>query len=242
MVRATDDGFPTTQWSLIVAAAGKPSAESRKALTGICQAYWYPVYVQIRRIVGDAETARDLTQDFFAELLEKEFIAAANPDLGRFRQFLRILIKRHLSHQRRRAGTLKRGGGMSRIDLDFESAESSYRFEQARKQDPESLFEQLWARTLLSRAMGRMRKEMKGTANQSRLERLEPFLTGQPVEGGYKQAAEDLGMTEAAVKTAVHRMRKRFGDLLRAEVADTVADTDLIDDEIRYLFSVLASS
>jgi RNA polymerase sigma-70 factor (ECF subfamily) len=241
MSKRPDDGFPTTQWSLVVAAGKLTGAEARSALTEICQAYWYPVYAQIRRSVGDPDFARDLTQEFFADLLEKGSLATADPDRGRFRHFLNVLIKRHLSHQRRRERTLKRGGGMSMIELDFDSAESSYRYELAQRQTPETLFEQVWARTLLARAMERLRRETAGTTSEERFKLFEPYLTGQEVRTPYKEAAEKLGMSEAAVKTAVHRLRKRFGELLRAEVRNTVVDPAIVEEEIRHLISVIGS-
>jgi len=232
--------FSTTQWSVVLAAGDSCDPASREALATLCGTYWYPVYALVRHLGSDVEAARDLTQAFFAHLLEKQTVKAATPDRGRFRSFLRTALRNYLDHERVRAQAQKRGGGQPVLTLDFDTAESRYRSEPAQRETPETIFEKRWARILLTRVLDRLREEM-GEVNRERFQRLAPFLT-EPSHGvGYKQIADELEMTETAVKGAVHRMRKRYGALLRDEVARTVNDPDEVEKEIRHLFSVVVA-
>jgi DNA-directed RNA polymerase specialized sigma24 family protein len=165
----------------------------------------------------------------------------ASPDRGRFRAFLRASFKHYLSSERERAHALKRGGGRLPVTLDLDTAESRLRHEPAHQQTPETLFEKRWARTLLTRALEDLRREMESSGDTDRLRRLEPYLTGSVRGRGYAHVAAELGLTEDAVKAAVRRLRKRFGKLLRAEVAETVENPGDVDEEIRYLFKVIRS-
>jgi RNA polymerase sigma-70 factor (ECF subfamily) len=233
--------FPTTEWSLILAAGDSQSTDSRRALSTLCETYWYPVYVLVRHLGHDPDAARDLTQGFFAELLEKRSLRVADPDRGRFRSFLRASLHHFLSHERRHALAQKRGGGRPAVSVDFADAESRYALDMADDRDPEALFEVQWARMLLTRALQRLRESMSGSADQARLSQLEPYLTGSPSGARYKQLAAELSLSESGVKSAVHRMRRAFGAYLREEVGRTVDDPGEVDVEIRYLFSVLNS-
>ena len=234
--------FSTTHWSLVLAAGDGQDARSRAALAILCRAYWYPVYALIRHSESNPETARDLAQGFFTELLAKDLLSVADPKRGRFRSFLRSAVCHHLSHERRRASASKRGGGRPELSLDLDDAESRWRLEPVDSNTPETLFEKRWANTLLSRALSRLREEMEDQSVAThRFRCLEPFLTDQRPQQRYAEAAAELDMTESAVKKAVQRMRLRFGDLLRAEVAHTVTDPKDIDDEIRHLFATLGS-
>ena len=234
-------GFQTTRWSLVVAAGDSRNPDCQDALAELCQVYWYPIYAQVRHREKSPDAAQDLTQDFFAHLLEKRTLRLADPGRGRFRSFLLTTLRNYLTKQHHRATAQKRGGGALPITLDFETGEARYRRERDNLETPERQFEKRWARTLLSRVLHHLQEEAEAASSGDRFRTLEPFLTGRIPTARYSQIAERLNMTEDAVKTAVRGMRGRFGKLLRKEVAQTVKDPGEIDDEIRYLFSVLDS-
>lgn len=234
--------FDTTHWSVVLAAGDSGNPESREALAVLCQSYWYPVYVLVLHSGNEPDAARDLTQGFFASLLEKQSLKVATPERGRFRSFLRAAVHNFLANERQRATALKRGGGRTPITLDFDRTDAPARLEPAEDETPLSLYERSWARTLLRRVLDRLRREMASSRDTGRYRRLEPFLTGAPPPGGYAAIAAELEMTEGAVKTAMHRLRRRYGTLLREEVAGTVEDPAAVDEEIRYLFSVIRAT
>jgi RNA polymerase sigma-70 factor (ECF subfamily) len=234
-----DGRFSTPQWSLVLAAGDSQSPDSREALATLCQIYWYPIYALVRHLGEDPDSAQDLTQGFFADLLERRFFKVAKPERGRFRSFLKTAVHHYLSHERDRARARKRGGGTRPLGLDFDDAESRYKLEAADDQSPDKLFEKRWARALLTRAIRRLREETRPSEDGDRLRRLVPFLTGETPHPTYAQVAAELGSSESAVKAAVHRMRRRFGKLLREEVAQTVGNPIEIDEELRHLFAVL---
>jgi RNA polymerase sigma-70 factor (ECF subfamily) len=235
----TDRRFSTTEWSLVLAAGDSQAPDSREALASLCRSYWYPVYAHVRQLGEPRDRAENLTQGFFAHLLENRALSVATPDKGRFRSFLKGVLRHYLSHEWRRQRAQKRGGGQRPLALDYAQAESDYRLEPADDQTPESAFEQRWARTLLSRVLDQLRGQMEGETGRARFRRLEPLLTGTSAGRPYKQIAAELEMSESAVKVMVHRMRRRFGELLRREVARTLNDPDDVDEEIRYLFDLL---
>jgi len=239
---STDRGgglFATTQWSLVLAAGDSRNPDACVALATLCRAYWYPIYALVRHLGEDADEARDVTQGFFTELLERRALEVATPERGRFRSFLGAALRNYLSHERERARAVKRGSGIPPLSLDFDDAEARYGLEAAGDQAPDRLFEKRWARALLTRAIERLREETRASVDGERLRKLEPFLTGETPHPTYGQVATELGTSESAIKSAVHRMRGRFGKLVRDEVAETVGDPKEIDDELRYLFSVL---
>ncbi len=231
--------FSTTQWSLVLAAGDSQDPDSREALATLCEIYWYPIYALVRHLGSDSDRAQDLTQGFFTDLLERRFFKAARPERGQFRSFLKTSLHHYLSHERDRSRARKRGGGERPLSLDFEDAESRYKLEAAGNQTPDKVFERRWARALLTRAIERLRGESQASADGNRIRRLLPFLTGETPHPTYAEVAAELGSSEAAVKAAVHRMRRRFGKLLRDEVAQTVGDPSKIDEELRHLFAVL---
>jgi len=232
--------FSTTQWGVVLAAASSRDPESPRALAALCGVYWYPVYALIRHSERNPDNARDLTQGFFAELLDKRLLKVADPDRGRFRCFLRASVRNYLSHERRREASVKRGGRLSHLSLDFEEAESRWRIEPVESNTPETLFEKRWAQALLGRALARLREEADDSSDAGeRFRRLEPFLTDARPGQRYAEVAAELGMTEAAVKKSVQRLRVRFGHLLRAETAQTVNDPQEVESEIRHLFTLL---
>ncbi len=232
-------GFETTQWSIVLAAGRDATGPARDALATLCDRYWYPVYAYVRRRGHDADEAEDLTQSFFATLLEKRYVGAADPARGRFRSFLLTAVTHFLSNERDRATAAKRGGGRAIVSLDAETAEGRYRMEPSHDATPERLFERRWALTLLDRTLGALRAEQERAGHAERFDRLKGFLTGEGGDGGYGVAAADLGLSEGAVKVAIHRLRKRYRELLRAEIAQTLEDTAAVEDELRALFAAL---
>jgi RNA polymerase sigma-70 factor (ECF subfamily) len=233
-----DPRFATTRWTLIVAAQ-QPAAEARAALADLCGVYWYPLYAYIRRRGHDASTAEDLTQAFFTRLLEKDVLAAANPDKGRFRSFLLTSCQHFLANERERANALKRGGGRV-VSLDLGGAEARYRREPESHQTPERHFERHWALTLLAQVLERLRGEYEAGGKGRLFAALKGQLTGEGT-ADYATLGAELGLRKGSVKAAVHRLRKRYGELLRAEIADTVASPEEVEDEIRALFAALAA-
>jgi len=231
--------FSTTQWSQVLAARDGAGTEARQALAVLCETYWYPLYVFVRREGYDADAARDLTQGFFAYLLEKEVLQQVQPSAGRFRSFLLATLRHFISRERGKDQALKRGGGTQTISVDAAAAEARYDLEPTDELTPEQVFESRWAMTVLDRAMERLRQESGESGDLERFQKLQPYLTGQKPRLPYNEIAVELQMTEGAVKTAVYRMRQQFGLNLRQEIAETVADPSEIDDEVRYLLSVL---
>lgn len=234
-----DGRFATTHWSLVLAARTGKSVESRTALEALCEAYWFPLYAFIRREGYAAEDARDLTQGYFARLVERRDLEDVRPELGRFRSFLLVSVKHFLSNERDRERAKKRSPGPPLVSLDAQEAENRYRFEPADALTPETLFERKWAMTVLERTLRRLEEESSEDQKARRFEALRAHLTGDAPAASYRELGETLGVSEDAVKVAVHRLRRRFGELLREEIADTVDDSGEVDDEIRYLLGVL---
>jgi RNA polymerase sigma-70 factor (ECF subfamily) len=234
--------FATTQWSQVLAVYGGSTQQSRDALEQLCEAYWYPLYAYVRRQGYDPDQARDLTQAFFGHLLESDLIQVADPDRGKFRSFLLTSLKNFLSHERDKAGALKRGGGAQTVSLDVDDAETRFHREPADELTPDVLFERRWAMTLMERAMSRLAVESQQSGHPERFDHLKLYLTGSEPHIPYKEVAQTLDMSDSAVRVAIHRMRKRYGELLREEIADTVADPDQLDEELRHLLTVLSDS
>jgi RNA polymerase sigma-70 factor (ECF subfamily) len=232
--------FATTHWSLIVAARDGEAAEAQAALTALCQAYWYPLYAYIRRQGHPADRAEDLTQEFFARLLEKDFLGVLDPAKGKFRAFLLAACKHFLANERDRERTQKRGHGRLHLSLDFTDAEERYTREPGHTLTADRLFERRWALALLQGVMDRLREEHAARGKGEQFERLRGFLLGERQPGGYLGAAGDLGLSEGAVKVAVHRLRERYREALHEEIARTVHDSESVEEEIRALFAALA--
>lgn len=233
------DEVATTQWSLVVAARDGTGTEARRAMEHLCRIYWPPLYAFVRHQGHDPDEARDLTQAYFTELLEKEFLADVDADRGRFRSFLFASMRNFLSHQRDRERALKRGGDAVTLSLDMAAAEQSYARHVTPDTTPEEVFEYRWAMTVLSRALDRLREDAARGDTERQFEVLRPYLTSFEVHAPYRDAASELGISEGAVKVAVHRLRRRFGRCLREELSDTVADPGEVDDELRHLLSTL---
>jgi RNA polymerase sigma-70 factor (ECF subfamily) len=233
--------FATTRWSLVLAAGQRRSPQSSAALATLCENYWYPLYAYVRRRGHEADEAQDFTQAFFARLLEKNDLAAADPGRGRFRSFLLASLKHFLANEWDRARAEKRGGGRSVLSIDFGTAEERYRAEPSHDLTPEKIFERRWAFVLLENVLARLHDESAQAGKADSFDRLKGFLTGEQTQVTYGQLAAELNMSEGAVKVAVHRLRRRYRELLRAEIEETVADPQVIDQEIRDLFSALGS-
>jgi RNA polymerase sigma-70 factor (ECF subfamily) len=231
--------FPTTHWSQVLAAGASAEPESIAALTALCAAYWYPVYAFIRRKGHNADTAQDLVQGFFADLLERGGLFKAEPAKGRFRSLVMAACSNYLCNRHNHDRALKRGGGKPLISIDALSAEGGYLHEPSHELTAEKLFERRWATTLLSRVLEALGAEMAAKGKSALFNALRPALLGDAKRTPYAQIATDLGTTEEAARAAAHRLRARYRNLLREEVASTVDDPSLIDDEIRALFVAL---
>jgi RNA polymerase sigma-70 factor (ECF subfamily) len=232
--------FQTTKWSVVIAAGRDDPDESREALSSLCDAYWYPVYGFVRRQGHNEEDARDLTQSYFATLLDKNFLGGLRPEAGRFRSFLLVSIRNFLHNERDRERAAKRGGGQTSLSLDTANAEDRIRLEPAAPDSPEEQFERRWAMTVVQRTLQRLEREFEEGGQTDRFRMLRGYLIGDAPTLPYDRLARELEMTETAVKSIVRRLRKRFGVLLRAEVTQTLDRREDVDDEIRYLLRVLS--
>ena len=232
--------FVTTHWSVVLAAKDKASPASASALEALCRTYWYPLYAFVRRQGHAACDAQDLTQEFFARLLQKDYLAAAAREKGRFRTFLRVSLKRFLANEWDRARRLKRGGGQPLFSLDTAIGEERYQSERGDGLPPDLLYERRWAMTLLEQALGRLRAEHAGAGKTVEFEQLKGVLMADRGAIDYAALAATLDGSEGAARVAVHRLRKRFRELFRAAVADTVSAPDELESELRHLVSVLA--
>jgi RNA polymerase sigma-70 factor (ECF subfamily) len=232
--------FVTTRWSMVHAAGQQSTVESREALTTLCQAYWYPLYAFARRRVSDAAEAQDLTQAFFAELLEKNYVGSATPERGRFRAYLLTALKHFLSKEWEKARAQKRGGGIAPLSLDFKDGDSRYGIQPAAGLTPEQMYDRQWALTLLDRTMQELADEYSTPQRSEQFRLLKGFIIGEESDTTYRDIAKQLDMTEGAAKMAAHRIRRRYRELLRREILQTVDSPDEVDDEIRNLFATLS--
>jgi RNA polymerase sigma-70 factor (ECF subfamily) len=232
--------FATTSWSTVLAAREASTVESRAALEALCRTYWYPLYAFVRRRGFAAEEARDLTQAYFARLLEKGYLDDYDPERGRFRVFLKASVQNFLSKEREKQRSWKRGGRAGIVSLDDDQIEGRYRFEPVDRLTPEQLYERRWALTVLEEARARLRQERVEAGRELEFLKLEGFLTGQGAQARYKEIAAELGTTEDAVKQALHRLRRQFGVLLREVIGATVSSREEVDDELRHLLGVIS--
>jgi RNA polymerase sigma-70 factor (ECF subfamily) len=232
--------FATTRWSVVLTASGSPSPTADEALATLCETYWYPLYAFLRSRGYSAEDAQDLTQSFFARLLEKETLRHADPTRGRFRSFLLASLKNFAANERDRTVAARRGGGVPAISLELETAEGRFGMELPSDETPERIYDRHWALALLDRAMSRLSAEAAHSGKPFQFDRLKPYLTGDQPRLSYSETALDLETSEGAVKVAVHRLRRRFRDLVRDEIAQTLSSPDDIDDELRHLWASVA--
>jgi RNA polymerase sigma factor (sigma-70 family) len=232
--------FPVTQWTVVLAAGATPSPESAAALERLCHGYWYPLYAFVRRSGYSPADAEDLAQEFFARLLEHNWVAYADRHKGRFRSFLLMAMKRFLANEWNKAKAEKRGGKVRLIPLQLDTAETRYQLEPADTRTPEQVFEKQWAVALLESVLGRMRADYAGAGKREQFEVLEPCLVGDREGHPYAALGEKLGMSEGAVRVAVSRLRERYRQYLREEISQTVASPAEVEEELRHLFRVLA--
>jgi len=231
--------FATTHWSVVLAAGADASKAGRDALEQLCRAYWPPVYAYARRTGHTAEGSHDLTQGFFARLIEMESLSRADPERGRFRSFLLGAFKHFLAHERDRAQALKRGGGVRWVQVDPATDGPDGSNAPADSRTPDRVYDERWAAALLERVLNRLRQEFAQSGRAELFDPFKDFLVGHAVEGGYAGVASRLGMTEGAAKMTVTRLRDRYRRLLRAEVAQTLANAEDVDDELRHLLAIL---
>jgi RNA polymerase sigma-70 factor (ECF subfamily) len=233
--------FTTTHWSVVLAAGQTASPDRSAALEKLCGSYWYPLYAYVRRQGYGPHDAQDLTQGFFGELLEKNVLVGIVPDKGKFRSFLLTALKLFIGHERDRARAAKRGGRQVFVSLDEQTAEELYAHEPATNLSPDRAFERRWAVKVLEHALARVREAFAADGKGAVFERLKPFLMDGTAGGDYAEAAADLGMMPRSVAVAVHRLRQRYRQAVRQEIAHTVATLEEIDEEMRYLFQALSA-
>jgi len=238
---ATGDGwFKTTHWTVVLAARQKDGIAAREALASLCSTYWYPLYAFIRRQGSTAQEAEDLTQEFFYRFLARHALDSVQPAAGKFRSFLLVCLKNFLSNERDRARTQRRGGGQAIVSLDATDADTRYSLEPVDKLTPEAVFERRWAFAVLERTLAALRREHLNGDKLQQFEDLEGFLPGGRGVVSKAELAARRGVSVGAIDVAVHRLRQRFGALLREQVAQTVSSEAEVEEEIRYLISVLA--
>ena len=232
--------FVTTHWSVVLAAGHTSAAGAQEALERLCRAYWYPLYAYVRRKGHSPEEAQDLTQDFFARFLEKKYFKLADPARGRFRTFLLTALKHFLANEWKKAQRQKRGSGEVAISLDAEMAEQRYAAEPAEDATPETIYERRWAATLLESVLDLLKNEWAAADKGWQFEDLKGSLWGGSNVASYADIAARHGTTETAIKLVAHRLRQRYRELLRAQIAHTVASPAEIDEELRHLISVIS--
>lgn len=231
--------FPLTHWSNVLAAGASTSAEADQALAEVCRVYWYPLYAFARRLGRSPVDAQDSTQGFFAHLIESRLVAKADPTRGRFRSFLMGAFKRFLGSERERAYAQKRGGAQMPLSLDAEDAEARFGRELVTELTPEAAFDRSWAVAAIDEALARLENEFIQAGRSALFARLAPYLQGEDSPPGYAAVAEALGTTPGTIKVTVCRMRKRYRELLRAVICETLDDPAEVEEELRHLRAVL---
>ncbi len=232
--------FPSTAWSVVLAAGSTSTPGARQALETLCNTYWFPLYVYVRSKGYNSDDSKDLTQEFFTRVLEKRYLMDVKRERGKFRSFLLAALKHFLANEFDRQTAQKRGGDRPTVSLDLENAEGRYAVEPAHEATPEKIFERQWALTMLGRVAARLRVEFSAKGKEDLFERLSPFLDAGDTQDSYRRAAVDLDMTEGAVKVAVLRLRRRYRSLLYEEISLTVASPEDVDDEAHFLLGSLS--
>ena len=231
--------FPTTRWTLVVAAVAPQRKEARSALVYLCENYWYPLYAYLRRRGHPADRAQDLTQEFFTRVLEGRYLDRADSEKGRFRSFLLTSLKFFVADEEDRQRARKRGGGQL-VPFEFLSGEERYQREPAHDETPERIFERRWALSVLDRVVQKLRDEFVQHGRPEHFDRFKVFLLGHS-DAPYATLAREMNTSEGALKVAIHRLRKRYRELFRQEIADTVADPAEVESELRYLAAALTA-
>jgi len=239
--KAIHGTFSTTHWSVVLQAGEEFSPDAQAALENLCRRYWYPLYVHVRRLGWSEEDSKDLTQQFFARLLERKNLRLADPDRGRFRSFLLTSLKRFLADEWDKLRTQKRGGGQPAMSWDDFDPEQRYRAEPADALTPDRIYEKRWAGVVLEGVLAQLQSEYQKAGRNADFEQLKSFVWGDGRTGSYAEVAQRLNMQENAVKVAVHRLRKRLRDQLRLEISRTVSIPEEVDAELRHLRELLSS-
>jgi len=234
--------FATTHWSVVLAVSQTDTVRARDALSRLCQTYWYPLYAYVRRRGHSPHDAQDLTQAFFARLLEHHSLATADPERGRFRSFILTAMNHFLASEWKRECAQKRGGGIPALSLDLAAAEERFDLEPATQASPDRIFEKQWALALLAEVLHRLEQEYQQEGRADLFAALKQTLLGSRESQPYAELAPKLGLNESALKVTVHRLRKRYRELIRDEIARTLDHGQEVDTELRYLFQVLAQS
>ncbi len=233
---APGDIFATTHWTVVLAAGKQHTPQSDGALEELCQTYWFPLYAYVRRRGHAKPDAEDLVQAFFARLLEKNFLAGLDNDKGKFRAFLLAALKHFLANEWNKSQAQKRGGGAAHLSLDWQTADTKFQVAATSEVSPDKAFDREWALALLARVIERLQKECAVEGKAKLFEQLKKFLMAGGGESAQSEVAKSLGMEEGAVRVAIHRLRKRYRSLLRDEIANTLSDGTMVDEEMRALF------
>jgi RNA polymerase sigma-70 factor (ECF subfamily) len=236
---ASDDYFQTTRWTVVLAAGKAQTPEADIALEKLCSTYWFPLYAYIRRRAHSREDAEDLTQAFFERFLAKNYLDGLHAERGRFRAFLLAALKHFLANERDKSQRQKRGGTIPHLSLDWQSADTQFQVATTAEPGPDASFDREWAVALLGKVIERLEQESAAIGRQRQFEELKIFLTAEKGALPHAAAAEALGVDEGAVRVAVHRLRKRYRELLRDEIAHTLSDPTRVDEEMRALFVAL---
>lgn len=235
------DVFVTTRWTVVLSAGHKSSPHSDRALAELCQTYWYPLYAYVRHRGHSKEDAEDLTQAFFARFLEKNYLEGLSAERGKFRAFLLASLKHFLANEWDKSQTQKRGGGALHLSLDWQSADERYHLDPPAPTSPDHLYDRDWALALLERVIARLREECANDGKAELFEQAKDCLLVGEAAIPYAEAAEKLRLNQGAVRVAVHRLRKRYRELLRDEIAQTLSDPAQVKEELRSLQAALAS-
>ena len=235
------DIFATTRWTVVLAAGQRHTAQANVALEELCRIYWFPLYAYVRRRGHTREDAEDLVQEFFARFLAKNYLAGLASERGRFRAFLLAALKHFLANEWDRAQTQKRGGGAAHLSLDWQTADTKFQVAAAAEPSPDRAFDREWALALLERVITRLSDECAAEGKAESFARLKPFLTAARSAMPYAQVAAELGLAEGAVRVAVHRLRRRYRELLRDEIAQTLSEPAQVEEELRALFGAFGS-
>jgi RNA polymerase sigma factor (sigma-70 family) len=231
------DTFATTHWTAVIAAGRRSTPQSEKALAELCGNYWYPLYAYVRRRGHSREDAEDLTQSFFARFLERNYLGGLRSEKGRFRAFLLASLKNFLANEWRKSRRQKRGGPIPLLSLDWQDADSRYQIDPADNVSPDRIYDREWALALLERVITRLRDECAAADKAQLFDQLKPFLTADKSAVPYPQVAANLRMAEGAVRVSVHRLRRRYRELLRDEISQTLSDPAQLADEMQALLS-----